>query len=81
MNETRSQDEEQIRQVMADRVAAMQEHDADRFVGHYAPGVVKFDLAPPLQYTGTEATDADGLRAWFADKGDGPIGYEIRELT
>ena len=73
--------EEQIRAVIADRAAAMRERDAERFVAHYAPQVVKFDLAPPLMYTGTEARDAEALRAWFASHPGGPIDYQIRGLT
>jgi ketosteroid isomerase-like protein len=44
--------EGQIRAVIADRAAAMRERDAGRFVAHYAPQIVKFDLPPPLVYTG-----------------------------
>ena len=50
-----SQDEDQIRRVMAERVTAMHDRDADRFVSHYAPEIVKFDLDPPLQHTAPEA--------------------------
>jgi ketosteroid isomerase-like protein len=74
-------DEEQIRAVIAERAAAMRERDAERFVAHYAPQIVKFDLAPPLAYAGPEARDAEALRAWFASHPGGPIGYEIRDLT
>lgn len=80
MSDNRAHDEDQIRQIMTDRVAAMRERDADRFVSHYAADVVKFDLAPPLRYAAPKATHADALRAWFSDKGDGPIGYDIRDL-
>jgi ketosteroid isomerase-like protein len=74
-------DEEQIRAALADRAAAMRERDAERFVAHYAPQIVKFDLPPPLQLTAPEARDAEALRAWFASHPGGPIDYEIRDLT
>ncbi len=74
-------DEEQIRAVIAERAAAMRDRDAERFVAHYAPQIVKFDLAPPLLYTGPEARDAETLRAWFASNPGGPVGYEIRDLA
>jgi ketosteroid isomerase-like protein len=74
-------DEDQIRAVIADRAAAMRERDAERFVAHYAPKVVRFDLAPPLASKGSEARDAEALRAWFASHPGGPVGYEIRDLT
>jgi ketosteroid isomerase-like protein len=73
--------EEQIRAVIADRAAAMRDRDGERFVAHYAPQIVKFDLAPPLLYTGPEARDAETLRAWFASNPGGPAGYEIRDLA
>jgi ketosteroid isomerase-like protein len=76
-----SVDEDQVRAVIADRAVAMRERDAERFVAHYAPQVVKFDLAPPLRLTAPEASDADALRAWFASYPGGPVGYEIRDLT
>src|SRR5215472_13552818 len=74
-------EEEQIRAVVADRAAAMHDRDAERFVAHYAPQIVKFDLAPPLVYTGPEARDAQALRSWFASYPGGPVGYQIRDLT
>jgi len=74
-------DEDQIRAVRADRAAAMHDRDAERFVAHYAPQVVKFDLPPPLQLTGPQARAAEALRAWFASHPGGPVDYEIRDLT
>jgi ketosteroid isomerase-like protein len=67
-------DEDQVRGVMADRAAAMRERDAERFVAHYAPQIVKFDLPPPLVYAGPQARDAGALRAWFARHPGGPVG-------
>jgi ketosteroid isomerase-like protein len=75
-----TQDEAQIRQLMAERETAMRARDAERIVSRYAPEVVKFDLAPPLQHTGPEACDVNRLRGWFSGF-DGPIEYEIRDLT
>jgi ketosteroid isomerase-like protein len=74
-------EEEQIRAVIADRAAAMHDRDAERFVVHYAPQIVKFDLPPPLVYAGPQARDAEALRAWLAGHPGGPVGYEIRDLT
>ena len=59
----------------------MRGRDAERFVAYYAPQIVKFDLAPPLQHTACEARDANALHAWFASHPGGPIDYEIRDLT
>jgi ketosteroid isomerase-like protein len=75
-----SQDEAQIRQLMAQQETAMRERDAERLVSRYAPDAVLFDLAPPLRHIGPELHDANGVRSWLAGF-DGPIGLEIRDLT
>ena len=81
MNGTqRSQDEAQIRQLMAEQETAMRAKDAERLVCAYATDIVKFSLAPPLQSTGPKARDLNGLRSWFSGF-DGPIDYEIRDLA
>jgi ketosteroid isomerase-like protein len=78
---TAAADEDQIRVVIADRADAMRERDAARFTAHYAPQVVKFDLPPPLQYTGPAARDVQALRAWFARHLGERTDYEIRDLA
>jgi ketosteroid isomerase-like protein len=78
---TPATEEGQIRAVIADRAAAIHDRDAERFVAHYAPQIVKFDLPPPLVYSGPQARDADTLQAWFASHPGGPIDYQIRDLT
>lgn len=78
---TPTAEEDQIRAVVAGRAAAMRDRDAERFVACYAPQIVKFDLPPPLVYTGAEARDAQALRAWFASHPGGPIDYQVRDLT
>lgn len=37
-------------------------------------------LAPPLHYAGPDVTEPDRLKRWFATF-DGPIDYEVRDLT
>lgn len=78
---TPTADEEQIRAMVAARTAAMRDRDAERFVAHYAPRIVKFDLPPPLAYTGAEARDAQALGDWFASHPGEPIDYQIRDLA
>jgi ketosteroid isomerase-like protein len=75
-----STEEAQIRQLMAERESAMRARDAEKLVSCYIHGTVKFDLSPPLQHPGAEVVDVDRLRSWFAGF-DGPIEYEIRDLT
>ena len=77
---TPSSDENQIRQMMADRATAMRAGDAESVVAQYAAEIVSFDLAPPLQHLGPEVRDAAGLQAWFAGF-QGPIDYEITQLA
>ncbi len=75
-----SQEEGQIRELVAEREAAMKARDADRLIATLAPDVVKFDLAPPLQKAGEQARDLTGLRRWFSGF-DGAIDFEIRDLA
>jgi ketosteroid isomerase-like protein len=70
----------EIRRMMAEQVTAMRTRDAARLVSRYAAGAVKFDLSPPLQHAGQEVQDVDRLKSWF-DGFDGPIDYEIRDLS
>jgi ketosteroid isomerase-like protein len=75
------QDEAQIRQLIDEQAVAMRTRDAARILAsRYAAEIVKFDLAPPLQHTGPELLDVGRLQSWFAGF-DGPIDYEIRDLT
>jgi ketosteroid isomerase-like protein len=74
-------DEAEIRELIGEQAIAMQARDAERLLtARYAPEIVKFDLAPPLQHTGPELLDVSRLQSWFAGF-DGPIDYEIRDLT
>jgi ketosteroid isomerase-like protein len=47
-------------------------------MSHYAPDILMFDLAPPLQYVGEDAYRKN-WEEWFATW-QGRIGYEIRDL-
>ncbi len=68
-----------IRQRVEDLVKAIHAKDIDGVMSLYAPGIVSFDINPPLRYSG-----ADGKRrAWqevFAAY-TGPITYEVRDLN
>ncbi len=76
----RSQGEAEIRKLMVGWETAMRARDPEGLVSRYAPEIVKFDLAPPLRRTGPEAQDVNRLRSWFSGF-EGPIDYEIRDLT
>jgi ketosteroid isomerase-like protein len=68
-----------IRQRVEDLVKALRAKDIDSVMSLYAPNLVSFDLAPPLQYIGAD----NKRRAWqeaFAIF-TGPFDYEVRDLT
>lgn len=73
-------DEAQIRRMVMDQEIGMRTRDAERLVSRYAPQIVKFDLDPPLQHLGSEVLDPARLNNWFSGF-DGPVDYEIRDLT
>jgi ketosteroid isomerase-like protein len=75
--EDRKTDEAQIRRVIDDWTEALRAKDIDRLWSHYAPDILSFDLAPPLQHRGELREE---LAEWFGTW-KGPIGYEIRDLT
>jgi ketosteroid isomerase-like protein len=62
--------------VVDDWAEAIRVKNAEGVVRHHAPDFLHFSLAPPLIST---ASDAAGLRAWFATWRGG-IGYEIQDL-
>jgi len=76
-NRTKAADEGRIRALIDAVSTAIRSKDADGVVRHHAAGLVHFSLAPPLQ--STEAA-ARSLTEWFATW-QGPIGYEIRNLS
>jgi PhnB protein len=74
---TKTTDEAQIRAVIEEWADALRNKEPTRTLSHYAPNLVHFSLAPPLLST---ASNPEGLNAWF-DTWQGPIGYEIRNLS
>ena len=75
----RAGNEAQIRQLIGDRTEAIRAKDVDAAMASYAPDLLLFDLAPPLQYR-VAAVNRKSLKEWFASF-QGPVGYEIRDLT
>jgi ketosteroid isomerase-like protein len=72
-------DEDAVRAVIAERIAAMRTKDAARAIATLAPGVVGFELGPPLSL-GAEQRDPAGLEAWF-QTWEGPVEIELRDLV
>ncbi len=72
-------DEAQIRQMIDGFVKAFRAKDINGVVAIYAPEIVSFDLAPPLQYVGAAA-----YRKVFQEAMDsfqGQIDFEVRDLN
>lgn len=72
-------DEAKIRQLIDNWAKALRAKDVNRLMSHYAPGILVFDLAPPLQYVGTDAYRKN-WEEWFPSF-QGPVGYEVRDLS
>jgi ketosteroid isomerase-like protein len=77
MNATK--DEAQIRQEAESWAKALSFKNLGVVMGHYAEDILVFDLAPPLQYKG-RAAYRKNWADWFLTF-EGPIGYEIRDLS
>jgi len=73
-----STDEAKIHQLLDNWVKAFRAHDLDAIMSMYAPGVVAFDIAPPLQYVGVDEYKKDYKE--FLDQFEGPIEVEYRDL-
>ena len=76
---SKANDQARIRQLLDNWVEALHSKNVDAVMSHYAPDIVAFDLAPPLQYKGADIY-RQNLEAWFPTF-RGPIGYEIRNLS
>ncbi len=72
-------DEAQIGQLMDDWTNAIRVKDVDALMSCYQPEILWFDLAPPLRNMGANAYRKE-WEEWFATW-EGPIGYEIRDLS
>jgi ketosteroid isomerase-like protein len=73
-----TREDAQIRERMDALAQALRAKDINTLMAHYAPGMVTFDLRPPLQLQGADAYRKN-FEAWFASV-QGPIDYEIRDL-
>jgi ketosteroid isomerase-like protein len=73
-------DEQQIRALLETRLAALRTKDASQFVAAFDASIVKFDLAPPLQETGSSVLDPAGLQ-WWLNTWDGDVVVELAQLS
>ena len=76
-----SRAEIEVRSVLDEYAAAHAARDAEAILAPFAPGAVRYSLAPPLrQAPGTLVGDVEGLRKWIAGFA-GPVRIERRDLT
>ena len=68
----------QVREVIEGWAKAIGAKDVEGAMAYFAPDVLSFDLAPPLQHMGREVI-RKGMKEWFLTW-QGPIGLEIRDL-
>jgi len=61
------------------RVKAVRARDVPGAVSNMTPDILSFDVVNPLQNSGLEAS-RKRAEQWFASF-EGPIGYEIRDLS
>ena len=61
------------------RSEAARSKDIDQLMSLYSPGVIYFDVVPPLQYVGSDALRGRFLN-WF-DGFKGSIGQEIHGVV
>ena len=71
--------EEEIRQLIDNRIAAMRRKDAEAAVSRIADDAVTFELTPPLVQPLGTAADADALAAWL--DGFEELDVEVRDLA
>jgi ketosteroid isomerase-like protein len=71
--------ETQIRQLMNERVEAVRTRDVNASIANLAPAILSFDVVNPLRRIGSDASRSRA-EEWFSSF-QGPIGYEIRDLS
>jgi uncharacterized protein (TIGR02246 family) len=71
--------EAEIRALIDAQAEAIRAKDIDGSAANYAPDVLLFDVVNPLQSIGADAARRR-LAEWFSSF-EGPIGYELRDLT
>jgi ketosteroid isomerase-like protein len=68
-----------VRGLLEEWSEGIRQKDIDRLMAVYSPGIVYFDVVPPLRLVGANAVRANFVR-WF-DTWSTPIGVDIRDLS
>ena len=71
--------EQQLRDLIDERVAAVHAKDPGPLAARQHPDVVSFNVLPPLTVRGSEAVQRQ-TQDWF-DAYPGPIGYEVSDVA
>jgi ketosteroid isomerase-like protein len=79
MESQRAADEADIRQRIDKLVQAVRAMDLEGVKPIFAPGIVSFDIVPPLQHVGAAAKWQNWADVFTVYRR--PLGYEIRGLT
>ena len=72
-------DESHIRRLIDDRARAVGAKDVAGAMANVAPDIVSFDVVNPLRHLGAEPIRRR-TEEWFSSF-QGPIGYELRDLS
>ncbi len=75
---SKANDEAQIRTIIEGRVKAVNDKDIDALLSNHAPSVLSFDVINPLQYSGSDKV-RERAQEWLSAY-QSSIGYEIRNL-
>jgi uncharacterized protein (TIGR02246 family) len=70
---------DEIHQLLDASAAAVRIKDVDALMSNFAPDILSFDVVGPLQYAGLEEA-RKRAEEWFGSF-EGPIGYQVRDLT
>lgn len=70
--------EQELLDLVDERVRAVRERDSATLAARPAEDVITFDVLPPLNSRGSQAT-AEHLQPWF-DGYDGPIDYSAQDV-
>jgi ketosteroid isomerase-like protein len=76
---TKANDQAQIRSLIEARIKAIRAKDIEGATGSISAEIMLFDVVGPLRYIGSDALNKRAA-TWFSSF-DGPIGFEIRDLT
>ena len=76
---SKATEEDQVSALIDDRIEAVRTKDVNASISTLVPDILAFDVVNPLQQVGSDASKKRA-QEWFSSF-QGPIGYEIRDLS